>query len=489
MPKPNRKVIISCAVTGAIHTPSMSPHLPVTPAEIIQQSLDAAAAGATILHLHARDPQTGRPTQDPNAFRAFLPQLKQATGAVLNLTTGGSPHMTVEERMRPAAELKPEVASLNMGSMNFGLYLMLDRFTQFQHAWEREHLENSRDLVFKNTFADIEHILKIGNAKSFFAIDFGFHVAAGEPWQGRLVKQGRVLLLAAEGAAGIPNRLKAIKLANPEFSSRAESNFSYITGQFDLRSDTHREEICALVRDQPPALLIIDTVAMTFGDAVENEAHAMALYVKQITALGAAFKCSIMLIHHPGKDSTRGLRGSSVLRAAVDTEVLITSDEKRGVRTAKITKQREGETGLHVAFVLRTVQLGSDPDGDPITSCVVMPTSGEPSECRAEPTGNSKAALQALQDAMRQAGCTVPDAPASLAGRHGVTTLTWLGVFLDQQKDKNLKEDSKLRSFRRGEQWLKTNGYIKTLEEFVFLIHTDEGKGKPQDISPQFATQ
>jgi uncharacterized protein (DUF849 family) len=164
MPNPNRKVIISCAVTGAIHTPSMSPHLPVTPAQIIKQSLDAAEAGATILHLHARDPETGRPTQDPDAFRTFLPQLKQATGAVLNLTTGGSPHMTVEERMRPAAELKPEVASLNMGSMNFGLYPMLGRFTQFQHAWEREHLENSRDLVFKNTFADIEKILTIGNA-------------------------------------------------------------------------------------------------------------------------------------------------------------------------------------------------------------------------------------------------------------------------------------------------------------------------------------
>ncbi|HSG53895.1 MAG TPA: 3-keto-5-aminohexanoate cleavage protein, partial [Paracoccaceae bacterium] len=164
MPQPKRKVIISCAVTGAIHTPSMSPHLPVTPAQIIQQSLEAAEAGATILHLHARDPETGRPTQDPDAFRAFLPQLKQATGAVLNLTTGGSPHMTVEERMRPAAELKPEVASLNMGSMNFGLYPMLGRFTDFKHDWERQHLENSRDLVFKNTFADIEHILKIGNA-------------------------------------------------------------------------------------------------------------------------------------------------------------------------------------------------------------------------------------------------------------------------------------------------------------------------------------
>lgn len=164
MAKSSRKVIISCAVTGAIHTPSMSPHLPVTPQEIISDSLAAAEAGATILHLHARDPETGKPTQDPEAFRAFLPQLKQATGAVLNLTTGGSPHMTVAERMRPAAELQPEVASLNMGSMNFGLYPMLDRFKEFKHSWEREHLENSRDLVFKNTFADIQHILEVGNA-------------------------------------------------------------------------------------------------------------------------------------------------------------------------------------------------------------------------------------------------------------------------------------------------------------------------------------
>lgn len=163
MGKRPRKVIISCALTGAIHTPSMSPHLPVTPQEIIDEGLAAAAAGAAILHLHARDPQTGRPTQDPDAFRTFLPRLKQSCDAVLNLTTGGSPHMSVAERMRPAAELKPEVASLNMGSMNFGLFPMLDRFKTFTHDWERQHLENSRDLVFKNTFSDIEHILSIGN--------------------------------------------------------------------------------------------------------------------------------------------------------------------------------------------------------------------------------------------------------------------------------------------------------------------------------------
>lgn len=158
-----RKVIITCAVTGAIHTPSMSPHLPVSPDEIAEAAIGAAEAGAAILHLHARDPDTGRPTQDPAAFANFLPRIKQATDAVVNITTGGSPHMSVEERMQPAMVYKPEVASLNMGSMNFGLYPMLNRFSEFKHPWEREHLENSRDLVFKNTFKDIEDILQIGH--------------------------------------------------------------------------------------------------------------------------------------------------------------------------------------------------------------------------------------------------------------------------------------------------------------------------------------
>jgi len=161
--KEKRKVIITCAVTGAIHTPSMSPNLPAPPDEIADAAIAAAEAGAAILHLHARDPETGRPTQDPDMFAKFLPRIKRETDAVVNITTGGSPHMTVEERMQPATVFKPEIASLNMGSMNFGLYPMLNRFTEFKHGWEREHLENSKDLVFKNTFADIETILKIGN--------------------------------------------------------------------------------------------------------------------------------------------------------------------------------------------------------------------------------------------------------------------------------------------------------------------------------------
>ncbi|MCK9505838.1 MAG: 3-keto-5-aminohexanoate cleavage protein [Porticoccaceae bacterium] len=158
-----KKVVITCAITGAIHTPSMSPHLPITAEQIAENAIQAAQAGAAVLHLHARDPVDGRPSQDPEHFRPFLEQIKAATNAVINITTGGSPHMSVEERMRPAMHFKPELASLNMGSMNFGLFPMLDRFRTFKHDWERQHLEHSRDLIFKNTFQDIETILRKGS--------------------------------------------------------------------------------------------------------------------------------------------------------------------------------------------------------------------------------------------------------------------------------------------------------------------------------------
>ena len=166
------KVIITCAVTGAIHTPSMSQYLPVTPDEIAEAAIGAAEAGAAIVHLHARDPETGKPDQTPEAFARFLPRIKQATNAVINLTTGGAPYMTVAERVKPAEHFKPEVASLNMGSMNFGLFPMLNRFKEFKHPWEREALEGSRDLVFRNSFADIEFVLKkMGDAGTRFEFE------------------------------------------------------------------------------------------------------------------------------------------------------------------------------------------------------------------------------------------------------------------------------------------------------------------------------
>jgi uncharacterized protein (DUF849 family) len=154
------KVIITCAVTGSIHTPTMSPHLPITPRQIAAESIGAAKAGAAIIHLHARDPKDGRPTPDPKVFMEFLPVIKEACDAVINITTGGGHGMTVQERLAAPLAAQPEMCSCNMGSMNFGLYPMLGRYREFKHDWEPKYLEASRDFIFRNTFKDIEFIFK-----------------------------------------------------------------------------------------------------------------------------------------------------------------------------------------------------------------------------------------------------------------------------------------------------------------------------------------
>jgi uncharacterized protein (DUF849 family) len=155
-----RKVIITCAVTGSIHTPTMSPYLPITPDQIAADAVAAAEAGASILHLHARNPKDGRPTPDPDVFMQFLPAIKASTNAVINITTGGGHNMTVQERLAAPLRAKPEMCSLNMGSMNFGLYPMLNKYSRWQYDWEPQYLEASRDFIFRNTFKDIEYILR-----------------------------------------------------------------------------------------------------------------------------------------------------------------------------------------------------------------------------------------------------------------------------------------------------------------------------------------
>ena len=154
------KVIVSCAVTGSIHVPSQNPYLPLTPDQIADSAIGAAEAGAAIVHLHARDPETGRPTPDPEVFARFLPQIKAGCDAVINITTGGGHGMTVDERTRAARTFKPELCSLNMGSMGFGLFPVLDRIATFEHSWEPEYLEMTRDFIFRNTYKDIETIVR-----------------------------------------------------------------------------------------------------------------------------------------------------------------------------------------------------------------------------------------------------------------------------------------------------------------------------------------
>jgi uncharacterized protein (DUF849 family) len=154
------KVIISCAVTGSVHTPSMSPYLPLTPDEIAKEAVEAAEAGAAILHLHARNPEDGSPTPDPGVYMQFLPRIKQQSDAVVNITTGGGLGMTLDERLAGPLRASPEMCSMNMGSMNFGLFPILDKMKDFKYEWERKHLESTRDFIFKNTFHDIEQLFK-----------------------------------------------------------------------------------------------------------------------------------------------------------------------------------------------------------------------------------------------------------------------------------------------------------------------------------------
>src|SRR6185369_10478707 len=160
MARAQDKVIISCAVTGSVHTPTMSPYLPLTPDEIARQSIEAAEAGAAILHLHARDPKDGRPSADPKVFDEFVPRIKAATDAVINITTGGSTRMTLAERLAYPLQAKPEMCSLNMGSMNFSIHPAARKISEWRHEWEKPYVEGMEDLIFRNTFKDIKHILQ-----------------------------------------------------------------------------------------------------------------------------------------------------------------------------------------------------------------------------------------------------------------------------------------------------------------------------------------
>jgi uncharacterized protein (DUF849 family) len=170
-------VIISCAITGAVHVPSLTPHLPITPAEIAEQAVAAAEAGAAIVHLHARDPETGQPSSDPDVFARFVPEIRDRTDAVINLTTGGGIGMSLEERLAAASRFEPELCSLNMGSMNVGMYPMIDRIKTFERDWERDFLESSKSWIFRNTFADVERIVEVmsgtGTRFEFECYDIG----------------------------------------------------------------------------------------------------------------------------------------------------------------------------------------------------------------------------------------------------------------------------------------------------------------------------
>ena len=201
-----RKVIITCAITGSIHTPSMSPHLPITPDEIAEQAIAAAEAGAAILHMHARDPADGRPAFDPAIYRQFLPRIHAATDAVINITTGGSINMTLDERLAGALDASSEMGSCNMGSMNFASFPILDKLKTFKYGWERDYIDGTRHNIFRNTFADIEEVferLGRGHGTRFeFECDEVGHLYTLKHFVDRGMVQGPIFLQFVLGILG-----------------------------------------------------------------------------------------------------------------------------------------------------------------------------------------------------------------------------------------------------------------------------------------------
>lgn len=236
MPPAQDKVIISCAVTGSVHTPTMSPHLPLTPDQIATQAIEAAEAGAAILHLHARDPADGRPTADPAVFAQFVPRIRDATDAVINITTGGSTRMTLAERLAYPLLAQPEMCSLNMGSMNFSIHPVARRITEWQHDWEKPYVEGMEDLIFRNTFADIRHILRVlgeeaGTRFEFECYDIGHlyslaHFVDEGLVKGPLFIQGIFGILGGLGPD--PENLMTMKTTADRLFGRGQYRFSVL---------------------------------------------------------------------------------------------------------------------------------------------------------------------------------------------------------------------------------------------------------------------
>lgn len=285
------KVIITCAITGSVHTPSMSPHLPVTANEIADQSIAAAEAGAAILHLHARDPATGKPSQDPKLFMDFLPRIKQATDAVMNITTGGGLGMSLEERIAPAKQAKAEVASLNMGSMNFGVWELAGKRQEWKYDWEAPYLASTWDTIYPNTFKMIDYVItELGDANGtrfeFECYDVGhlYNLAY-------FVEKGRVkppflvqCILGVRGGIGadLENLQHMVRIADKLFGDQYYLS-CIATGKSQMPFLTQSALLGGNVR-----VGLEDSLYIGRGQLAENSAQQVAKVRRIIEELGLA---------------------------------------------------------------------------------------------------------------------------------------------------------------------------------------------------------
>jgi len=305
--------------------------------------------------------------------------------------------------------------------------------------------------------------------KSFYTLDVAFHVAAGRQWNGCRVTQSHVIYLAAEGGTGFSKRIRAIATGKPNLFEAAKENFYHLPLQLDLHGSEDVEALLTAIGERPVDMLVVDTLAMSFGAGNENDGKDVTQFLTHIAEIRQKLSCHVMLVHHSGKDQGKGARGHSSLRAAVDTEIELTADGLMKVATTK--KQRDLEGGKVAAFTLNTVTLGVDPDGDPSTSCTIEPQDAadlKRSKARLL-TGLNQVAYQALHDALKDKGAKMSNSEHYPLGRKIVNSEVWYEQFKLRRAEDGLKEDSVRKAFKRARNWLQDHNYTREYDHKIWF--------------------
>ncbi|MCR9151466.1 MAG: helicase RepA family protein [Rhodobacteraceae bacterium] len=307
--------------------------------------------------------------------------------------------------------------------------------------------------------------------KTFFAVDIAFHVGAGSSWNGCRVRQGRVLYVAAEGQGSVARRFLAVQRGKPDLHAAAREHVDLLPLRVDLHGPEDAQAIIQASGERGYALIVIDTLARSFGAGDENASNDMGAFIANIAALKDHFGGHVMIVHHEGKDSSRGARGHSSLRAAVDTEIALKADGL--IKSATLEKQRDGATGLEVAYTLDVIPLGYDEDGDVIDSCVVQPTDVKLARRKTRPTGRTEVALQALHEALRRHGRIVPSGDNYPTNRRIVSIDQWRHEAQRMGIGDGVDGDAARKRFERARDWLLEHDFIRVFDRNTWLIDED----------------
>ena len=341
-------------------------------------------------------------------------------------------------------------------------------------------LDLTNDCLIKNWLSESAISVIYGDSncgKSFFALDLAYHVAAGHGWFDQKVKAGSVLYVAAEGGRGFGKRIAAVKLQKPDLHAAGSQNLNLLPLQVDLHG---ADDASAIINQAEPSqyrLVVVDTLAMSIGEGSENDGRDMGMFISNIMRLKAYFNCHILIVHHTGKDRSKGARGHSSLRAALDTEIELKADGL--VRVASVTKQRDMESGKKVAFTLEVVELGLDEDLDAVTSCVVSPADVPDSMAKKKRMdGYNQVAHQALHDALKKYGRKIADSEHYPSNRQVVDASLWFEDFKLRRAEDGATPNAVRKSFNRAWDRLQANDYIREYENKIWFIHAPDGQDK-----------